>query len=63
MILELPFELPLKRCKNCLAFDPYVQRSDYKVNEDFSVECKTRYGCKGEGFCRYREGLKENENE
>jgi len=61
MTVQIPFELPFERCTTCLAFDPMVKRSDYKINEKFEVSCKTEFRCKGEKFCRYREETKDDE--
>lgn len=62
MKIDLPFDLPFERCKSCLAFDPYVQRSDYKIDEKFEVSCKTEYKCKGEKFCWLREEMRNESN-
>lgn len=58
MILDLPFDVPFERCEKCIAFDPVVTRSDYKIGDNFEVSCHTEYRCKGERFCRLREEIK-----
>lgn len=61
MKMPIEVDVPFEKCKKCLAFDPYVVRSDYQIDKDFKVSCRTEYHCKGEKFCETRGDETDNE--
>ena len=61
MTLTLPFDVPFSDCEKCIALDPIVQRTEWKIENGLPV-CKTRYSCKGEQFCRNRRLIQEDED-
>lgn len=56
MKLTIEFDVPFSECAKCIALDPVVERTDWQVDDNLNLKCDTRYYCKGEIFCKRREG-------
>ena len=57
MKLAIDFDVPFSECAKCMALDPIVDRRNLHFDKDMNLKCETRFYCKGETFCKSREGI------